>query len=150
MFIDEVKIFVKAGDGGNGCVSFRREKYVPMGGPNGGDGGNGGNITIRTSSSVSTLLDLKYQQHYMAKRGGHGKGKDQHGKNGDDLHILVPVGTLVKELESGELLVDLTREGEEFICARGGRGGKGNARFATPTNRTPTYSEEGEKGTEMW
>ncbi|MBI5747013.1 MAG: GTPase ObgE [Nitrospirae bacterium] len=150
MFIDEVKIFVKAGDGGNGCVSFRREKYVPMGGPNGGDGGNGGDITIRTSSSVSTLLDLKYQQHYMAKRGGHGKGKDQHGKNGDDLHILVPVGTLVKALESGELLVDLTREGEEFVCARGGRGGKGNARFKTSTNRTPMYADEGEKGTETW
>lgn len=148
MFVDEVKIFVKAGDGGNGCVSFRREKYVPRGGPNGGDGGKGGDIIINASSSVSTLLDVKYQQHYMAKRGAHGKGKDQHGKNGDDLYINVPAGTLIKDLESGEQLADLTKKGEEFVCAGGGRGGKGNARFATPTNRAPRYAEQGEKGEE--
>lgn len=150
MFVDEVKIFVKAGDGGNGCVAFRREKYVPRGGPSGGDGGKGGDIIIKTSSSASTLLDLKYQQHYMAKRGAHGKGKDQHGRNGDNLYISVPVGSLIKDLESGEQLSDLTEEGEEFICARGGRGGKGNARFATPTSRAPRYAEEGEKGEERW
>lgn len=150
MFVDEVKIFVKAGDGGNGCVSFRREKYVPRGGPNGGDGGRGGDIIIRASSSASTLLDLKYQQHYMAKRGAHGKGKDQHGRDGEDLYITVPVGTLIKELDSVERLSDLTEEGEEFICAKGGRGGRGNARFKTPTNRAPRYAEEGEKGGEKW
>ncbi len=148
-FIDEVKIFVKSGDGGRGCVSFRREKFVPKGGPDGGDGGKGGDVILEASGQLSTLLDLRYQQHYKAKRGGHGKGKNQHSKNAPDLVISVPVGTLVKD-EDGGVIRDLAFEGYRIRVARGGRGGKGNARFSRPGNRAPRYAEEGEEGEEKW
>ena len=149
-FVDEVRIFAKAGDGGRGCVSFRREKYVPRGGPNGGDGGKGGDVTLVVDEGVSTLIDLQYQQHHRANRGGHGKGKDQHGRKGDDLIVPVPPGTLVKLSPNGEELGELTENQQRLIVARGGRGGRGNARFASLTNRAPRQAEEGEKGEEKW
>src|SRR4030066_800618 len=117
MFIDRLKIFVHAGDGGNGCVSFRREAYVPRGGPNGGHGGKGGDVVIETSSNLNTLLDQKYHQHYIAKRGVHGKGKDMRGKDGEDVIVKVPVGTMVYDFETNELIADLTRDGEQLIVA---------------------------------
>ena len=150
MFIDQVKIYVKAGDGGDGCVSFRREKYVPRGGPNGGDGGKGGDVILKATGDLSTLLDLKYQQHYMGKRAGHGQGKDKHGRDSPDLIIPVPLGTVVRDTVSEELLADLTEEGQTIVVARGGKGGRGNARFATATDQAPTRAEEGKKGEERW
>jgi len=147
-FIDEVKIWVKGGDGGRGCVSFRREKFIPRGGPNGGDGGKGGDAILMAREGLSTLLDLKYQQHYRAARGEHGKGKNQQGKSGEDLIIPVPLGTVAKDRETGEVLKDLTQEGEQFVAAKGGRGGRGNARFATSTRQAPRFAEPGEKGEE--
>ncbi len=149
-FIDEAKIYVKAGDGGRGCVSFRREKFVPRGGPDGGNGGRGGDVIIRAESSHRTLLDLKYKQHHVAKHGGHGKGSDRTGKDSPDVEIIVPVGTLVKDLDTGELLADLAVEGESCIVAKGGTGGKGNAWFATSTNQAPRYAQGGIKGEERW
>lgn len=147
-FIDEAKIYVKAGDGGRGCVSFRREKFVPRGGPNGGDGGNGGDVVMVARRNMSSLLDHRYQQHYRAKRGVHGKGKDQHGKNAEDLLIPVPMGTLIKDFESGEFYGDLTKHGESLVVAKGGKGGRGNARFVTPTNQAPKEAEPGIPGEE--
>lgn len=149
-FVDQVKIRVKAGDGGNGCVSFRRERYVPKGGPDGGDGGKGGDVILQADSQLSTLLDLSYPQQFRAPKGTHGKGKNQTGKNGEDLIIRVPVGTIVLDDESGEVLQDLLFDGQQFIAAAGGRGGRGNARFATPTHRTPRHAEKGERGQERW
>ena len=142
------RILVKAGDGGNGCISFRREKFIPKGGPNGGDGGKGGDVILRADIQLSTLLDLTYPKQFRAKRGTHGKGKDQTGQRGEDLIIRVPVGTLVWDDDTGELLQDLLFDGQEFMAARGGRGGRGNARFATSTNRAPRQAEKGEKGQE--
>jgi GTP-binding protein len=150
VFVDQVKIFVKAGDGGNGCVSFRREKYVPRGGPNGGDGGNGGDVVFEASGQLNTLLDLQYQQHYYADRGQHGRGKDQHGKNGAEVRIRVPVGTVVRDAETAETLADLSLEGQSFVAARGGRGGRGNSHFATPTRQAPMFAEEGKEGESRW
>jgi GTP-binding protein len=147
-FIDEAKIYIKAGDGGRGCVSFRREKFVPRGGPNGGDGGNGGDIVMVARRNMSSLLDHRYQQHYRAKRGVHGKGKDQHGKNAEDLFIPVPMGTMIKEFETGEFYGDLTEDGQTLVVARGGKGGRGNARFVTPTNQAPKEAEPGVEGKE--
>lgn len=147
-FIDEAKIYVKSGDGGRGCVSFRREKYVPRGGPNGGDGGDGADVVMIAKRNMSSLLDHRYQQHYRAKRGEHGKGKDQHGKNAEDLFIPVPLGTVIKDQETGEILGDLTKEEETLIVAKGGKGGKGNARFVTSTNQAPKNAEPGEDGEE--
>ncbi len=147
-FVDYVKIHVKAGDGGRGCVSFRREKYVPRGGPNGGDGGRGGHVIIRAVGQLNTLLDLRYHLHNRAKRGQHGMGKNMHGKDGDDLIIPVPVGTLVKDEETGDILADLDAEGKEVIAAKAGRGGLGNAHFATPTRQAPRFAQPGEKGEE--
>ncbi len=147
-FIDEALIRIISGDGGKGCVSFRREKYVPRGGPDGGDGGHGGHVIIRATRDLSTLLDFKYRKIYRGKRGQHGRGKAQHGKKADDLIILVPEGTLVKDPESGLILEDLTEEGQEFIAARGGRGGKGNARFTTSTRQAPDFAGEEGKGEE--
>lgn len=147
-FIDEAKIYVKSGAGGRGCVSFRREKYVPHGGPNGGDGGNGGDVVIITNENMSSLLDHRYKQHYKAKRGEHGKGKDMHGKNGDTLYIPVPVGTIVRDFETDEILGDLTQKDEALLVAKGGRGGRGNARFATSTNQAPRIAEPGGKAEE--
>ncbi len=142
-FIDEAKIYIKSGAGGRGCVSFRREKYVPRGGPNGGDGGNGGDVVMITNENMSSLLDHRYRQHYRAKRGEHGKGKDMHGKNADTLYIPVPVGTIVRDFDTGEVLGDLTEANETLLVAKGGRGGKGNARFATSTNQAPKTAEPG-------
>jgi len=149
-FIDYVKIFVKAGDGGKGCVSFRREKYVPRGGPDGGDGGKGGDVIIRASSELHTLLDHKYKKSYKAKRGEHGKGSNMKGKDGEDLIINVPVGTVIKDSDTDKILADLDKEGKEFRVAKGGRGGLGNAHFATPTNQAPRYAQPGEAGQESW
>lgn len=147
-FIDESKVYLKAGNGGNGCCSFRREKYVPKGGPDGGDGGNGGDILLVASPHVHTLLDQRYHPHYKAERGMHGQGKKCTGKSGSDLVIQVPVGTLVKDLVSGEIVADLVELGQSVIVARGGAGGRGNARFATPTMQAPRYCEPGEPGEE--
>ena len=139
-FVDEVRIRVEAGDGGRGCVSFRREKYVPRGGPNGGDGGDGGDVILRVDTGLSTLLDLSYPQHLRAGRGEHGRGKDQHGARGEDLVLRVPPGTLVYDTETDELLADLGTPSASAIVARGGRGGRGNMHFATPTNRAPRFA----------
>ncbi|MDP2798503.1 MAG: GTPase ObgE [Deltaproteobacteria bacterium] len=147
-FVDEAKIFVKAGDGGRGCVSFRREKYVPRGGPNGGDGGKGGDVIFIATNRLHSLLDFKFHQHFKAKKGEHGKGSDKHGKNGVDCLAYVPVGTILKELQTGEILADLTADGERFIVARGGIGGLGNARFASSTRQAPRYAQPGRPGEE--
>ena len=149
-FIDEAKIFVKGGDGGKGCVSFRREKYVPRGGPDGGDGGKGGDVVITASRGHHTLLDLKFNQHHVAERGAHGEGSNRTGRSGRDIEILVPVGTVIRDAETGEALADLTEEGERYIVARGGVGGRGNARFATPTRRAPRYADAGKTGEKSW
>ena len=146
MFIDHAKILVKAGYGGNGCLSFRREKFVARGGPNGGDGGDGGDVVFRADQNLSTLMDLRYKQQYKAKRGRHGQGKDMHGSNGREVEIRVPLGTVIKDAETGEVLADLTTDGQREVVARGGRGGRGNARFATPTNQAPRHFEEGTPG----
>jgi GTPase len=148
VFVDEVEIHVRAGDGGRGCVSFRREKYVPRGGPNGGDGGRGGSVILEADEGLGTLLDFRYKRHYTAARGGHGEGSDRHGANGADLVLRVPVGTTVHERDTGLLLGDLTSHGERLDVARGGRGGRGNARFATSTNRAPRRADPGETGEE--
>lgn len=147
-FVDEVRIRVKAGDGGNGCLSFRRERFIPRGGPDGGDGGKGGDVILQSDSRLVTLLDLTYPQKFCAKNGSHGKGKDQTGRDGEDLIIRVPVGTIVHDELTGELLQDLLFDGQRFVVAKGGRGGRGNARFATPTNRAPRHAEKGQKGEE--
>ena len=147
-FIDEVKIQVKAGDGGNGCISFRREKYVPKGGPDGGDGGCGGDIVLIADGNLHTLLDLSYQRFYKAKRGEHGKGKQMHGRNAPPRIIRVPVGSVIYDTKTREVIADLIEEGQKIVVARGGKGGKGNARFKTPTNQAPRYAEPGEKGEE--
>jgi len=147
-FIDYIKLYVKAGDGGKGCISFRREKYVPKGGPNGGDGGRGGHIILKSTRDITTLLDIKYHQQSLAERGQHGMGKDMHGKNGKDLIIPVPLGTLIKDAESDEILQDLLAEGQEFIAAKGGRGGMGNAHFKTATRQAPKFAQPGEQGEE--
>ncbi len=147
-FVDEVRIHVKAGDGGRGCVSFLREKYRPHGGPNGGDGGDGGSAILRADPQLSTLSDLVYPHHLRAEHGEHGRGKDQHGKNGCDLIVRVPLGTLVRDAESGALLADLNVRGEEVIVAKGGKGGKGNAFFTSSTNRAPRFAQPGLPGEE--
>ena len=147
-FIDEVKIKVMAGDGGRGCVSFRREKFVARGGPNGGNGGGGGNVIVAADPQLMTLLDLSYQKQYRAGRGEHGRGKDQHGKGGEDRTIAVSVGTLIRDAATGELLADLRTEGERVVVATGGKGGKGNAFFVSSTNRSPRRSQPGIPGEE--
>jgi len=146
VFIDEAKIYVKAGDGGRGCVAFLREKYRPRGGPAGGNGGKGGDVIIRVNPKMRTLLDFYYRHHFRAENGRPGQGKNKHGRNGKDLIIEVPPGTMVYDAETGELICDLI-DGE-FVVARGGRGGRGNAAFATSTNQTPDYAEPGEPGEE--
>ncbi|RMH33504.1 MAG: GTPase ObgE [Nitrospirae bacterium] len=150
MFIDYARIYVKAGDGGSGACSFRREKYVPRGGPDGGDGGCGGSVYLIASSRVSTLLDFRYQRQYEAEPGGSGQRANRQGRTGADIRIPVPVGTVVKDADTGELLADFTKEGETIMVARGGRGGRGNARFATATNRAPRHIEPGRPGEERW
>lgn len=148
MFIDEVKIYVKAGDGGNGCLAFRREKFVPRGGPSGGDGGRGGDVVMVASQHHNTLLHFRFNPEHKAERGRHGEGSNRTGREGRDVQLPVPVGTVVYDANSGELLHDFTQPGDRFIVARGGRGGRGNARFATSTHQAPTEHEPGRPGEE--
>lgn len=150
MFVDRAKIYVKAGDGGNGVVAFRREKYVPRGGPSGGDGGRGGDVVLMVDSGLSTLMDFKYRVHYKAKRGEHGQGSNKFGRGAENLVINVPPGTVVKDAETGDVLADLVENGHSFVVAKGGRGGRGNARFTSPVHRAPDFAEKGEPGEERW
>jgi len=150
VFIDQVKIYVKAGDGGDGCVSFRREKYVPRGGPDGGDGGKGGDVFLEASPQLSTLIDLRYQQHYMVKHAENGSGQNSTGKNSPDLVIPVPVGTTVRDAQTNEPIADLTEVGQRVLIVRGGRGGRGNSHFKSPTRQAPRIAEPGQKGEERW
>ncbi|OLB09425.1 MAG: hypothetical protein AUH18_11060 [Candidatus Rokubacteria bacterium 13_2_20CM_69_10] len=150
MFVDEIEIFVKGGDGGAGCVSFRREKYVPYGGPDGGDGGHGGSVWLEADPALTTLLDYHYKRHYQAERGQHGKGANRHGAGGDDLTLRVPVGTVVSDRESDETLGDLTGPGQRILVQAGARGGRGNARFASATNRAPRKADLGRPGDGRW
>jgi GTP-binding protein len=146
MFYDQAKIYVKGGDGGAGAVAFRREKYVPEGGPAGGDGGRGGDVVFVADEGLRTLADFRYKRHYKADRGEHGQGKNMHGKGAEDLVVRIPTGTLVKDQDTGEVLADLTEHGQKVIVAKGGRGGRGNARFMSNTNKAPTLAENGEPG----
>ena len=148
MFIDEAKITVKAGDGGHGCIAFRREKFVPRGGPSGGDGGNGGSIYLATDTHENTLLKFRFNHSFRAQRGRHGEGSNCHGRNGEDLEIPVPLGTVVYDDETGEILHDFTETGERVLIAKGGRGGHGNAHFATAVNRVPHKAQDGKFGEE--
>jgi GTP-binding protein len=148
MFIDEVIISVKAGDGGNGCLAFRREKYVPRGGPSGGDGGRGGDVILVSSQHYNTLLHLRYNPEHRAERGRHGEGSNRTGRDGTCVPVPVPVGTVIYDAASGEMVHDFTRPGERFVVVRGGRGGRGNARFATSTHQTPTEHQPGRPGQE--
>ena len=149
MFIDYAKITIKSGDGGNGCVSFRREKYVPKGGPNGGDGGKGGDIIFKADSQLATLIDFRYKKLYKGKRGKHGEGGDKTGRNGEDCIIRVPCGSVIRNSETGEVIAELLQDKEEKLILKGGRGGRGNTHFKTSTNRAPRYCEPGEPGQEM-
>jgi len=148
MFIDEVRILVKAGDGGNGCLAFRREKYVPRGGPSGGDGGRGGDVTMVATGHQNTLLQFRYNPEHKAERGRHGEGSNRTGHDGESIELKVPVGTVVYDEMTGERLYDFTHEGERFTVARGGKGGRGNQHFATPTHQAPTEHEPGRLGEE--
>ncbi len=148
MFVDLTRIYARSGSGGNGCKSFRREKHVPRGGPDGGDGGNGGDVVFTADPRLATLLDYRYQQHLHAGSGGHGSGQKRTGPRGDDAEIPLPVGTLIKDAETGEILADLTEPGQRVVLIEGGRGGRGNARFATPTNRAPEHAQLGQSGRE--
>ena len=148
MFIDYAKIYVQAGQGGSGCVSFRREKYVPKGGPDGGDGGRGGSVILETDRNLHTLIDFKYHPLNRAKRGQHGLGSGKHGKGAPDLIIRVPLGTMIRDAETNDLICDMVEEGQSFVVAKGGRGGKGNARYVTSTNRSPRDWEVGQPGEE--
>ncbi len=148
MFIDEVIISVKAGDGGNGCLAFRREKYVPRGGPSGGDGGRGGDVVLVASQHYNTLLHLRFNPEHKAERGRHGEGSNRKGREGVSVEVPMPVGTVVQDAETGQVLHDFTENGDRFIVAKGGRGGKGNARYATSTHQAPTEHEDGFPGEE--
>ncbi len=149
-FVDEAKFFVKGGDGGRGCLSFRREKFVPKGGPDGGDGGHGGSVYLEASRNLLSLTDFQYRSHFMAENGVSGMGKKRHGRKGGDKIVLVPRGSLIKDAETGELLADLVTEGERFLAASGGMGGQGNVRFATAHNRAPRRATPGKLGEERW
>ncbi|ALS78971.1 MULTISPECIES: GTPase ObgE [Planococcus] len=148
MFVDHVKVYVRGGDGGDGMVAFRREKYVPNGGPAGGDGGKGGNIVFIVEEGLRTLMDFRYKRIFKAERGTHGMSKNQHGAKAEDTFIKVPPGTVVKDVDSGETIADLVEHGQTAVIAKGGRGGRGNSRFATPANPAPELSEKGEPGYE--
>ena len=145
-FIDEVFITIQSGDGGRGCVSFRREKFVPRGGPDGGDGGKGGDVILQSTSRRRTLYPFRFRRQFKAKNGAHGQGKQKTGKNGEDLTIEIPPGTLVRDAESDSLLMDFTQPGEAFVIAKGGRGGQGNSRFKSSIQRAPRYAQPGESG----
>jgi GTPase len=147
-FIDEARISVKSGDGGNGCISFRHEKYIPKGGPDGGNGARGGSVIIRADRQLNTLLDFHYKRHYIAERGENGRGKDQEGKSGKDVIVRVPCGTLVKNALNGKTIIDLVNDGDEIVIAQGGKGGRGNGEFATATNQAPRFAEPGTPGEE--
>ena len=149
-FLDQVKIFIKAGDGGSGSPSFRREKFIEFGGPDGGDGGKGGSIILKSERNLNTLIDFRYQQHFKSERGSDGKGKNQTGKGGKNLYLKVPVGTQVFEEDNKTLIFDFKKENEEFVVAVGGRGGFGNTRFKSSTNRAPKKFTKGTKGEEFW
>src|SRR3954452_867406 len=148
MFVDQTKIYVKAGDGGNGMVAFRKEKYIPKGGPAGGDGGKGGNVVFEVNEGLRTLMDFRYQRHFKAPRGEHGMSKNQHGAGAKDMIVKVPPGTIVSDEKTNEVIADLTEHGQRAVIAKGGRGGRGNSRFATPANPAPELSEHGEPGQE--
>lgn len=148
MFIDRAKIFVKSGDGGNGAISFRREKYVPLGGPDGGDGGKGGDVILLVDPNMTTLLDFTYKRKYVAERGSDGSSAKCYGKDGKTLTIKVPMGTVVKDELSGKIMADLAHAGDKYVIAKGGKGGKGNVKFATPTRQTPSFAEPGMPGEE--
>jgi GTP-binding protein len=148
MFVDYVEVNIAAGTGGSGAEAWRRETFVPLGGPAGGDGGRGGHVILRADKQLATLLDYRYQQHYKAERGQHGQGKNRTGRDGEDLVLRVPVGTVVRDATSGELLGEMIEDGQELLVAKGGRGGRGNAAFATPTNRSPRKWEPGWEGEE--
>ncbi|NPA14205.1 MAG: GTPase ObgE [Aquificae bacterium] len=149
-FVDKVKLYVKAGDGGDGAVAFLREKYRPRGGPAGGDGGKGGDVIFVATKNKHTLYDLKFQKHLKAENGRPGGGKKKKGKDGADLIVEVPVGTVVKDAETGEIIADLTEDGQRAVIAKGGKGGLGNAHFATPTRQAPRFATKGKKGQERW
>ena len=149
-FLDQVKIFIKAGDGGSGSPSFRREKFIEFGGPDGGDGGKGGSIILKSERNLNTLIDFRYQQHFKAKRGGDGKGKNQTGRGGENLYLKVPVGTQVFEEDNKTLIFDFKEENEEYVVAVGGKGGFGNTRFKSSTNRAPKKFTKGTKGEDYW
>ncbi len=148
-FLDEAKVYIRSGDGGNGCVSFRREKFIEFGGPNGGDGGKGGDVVAQAVEGLNTLIDYRYQQHFTAKNGGTGMGKDCHGGNGADAVLKVPVGTQIYEEDGETLLADLTEAGQSAVLIRGGNGGFGNAHFKTSTNRAPRHANPGQPGSEL-
>ena len=148
-FLDEAKVYVRSGDGGNGCVSFRREKFIEFGGPNGGDGGKGGDVIVQAVDGLNTLIDYRYQQHFKAKNGGAGMGKDRHGANGDHVVLAVPAGTQVYEEDGQTLLADLGAVGQRVVLSRGGNGGFGNAHFKTSTNRAPRHANPGQPGEEL-
>ncbi|MEK4222872.1 GTPase ObgE [Bacillus sp. FSL W8-0116] len=150
MFVDQVKIYVKGGDGGNGMVAFRREKYVPKGGPAGGDGGKGADVVLEVDEGLRTLMDFRYQRHFKAPRGENGMSKNQHGKNAEDMVVKVPPGTVVIDDDTKEVIADLTEHGQRVVVAKGGRGGRGNTRFATPANPAPEICEKGEPGEERY
>lgn len=150
MFVDKTRIYVKGGDGGDGIVSYRREKYVPMGGPAGGDGGHGGDVIFRVDEGLRTLVDFRYQKHFKADRGEKGRNKSRHGANAEDMIVRVPPGTVVIDDDTKEVVADLTRQGQEVVIAKGGRGGRGNIRFATANNPAPELAEHGEEGQERW
>ncbi len=150
MFFDHTKIYVKAGDGGNGSAHFRREKFAPLGGPDGGDGGRGGSIFIEATPNLNTLIDFRYRQHFKADAGEPGIRQKMHGAKGEDMTLMVPTGTIVRDAENGEVVADLTEEGQQVMVARGGRGGLGNVHFATSTNQAPKESQRGEPGQERW
>ncbi|KIX90769.1 GTPase ObgE [Staphylococcus microti] len=149
MFVDQVKIFLKAGDGGNGITAYRREKYVPFGGPAGGDGGRGASVVFEVDEGLRTLMDFRYQRQFKAKKGENGQSSNMHGKNAEDLVLKVPPGTIVKDVETEQTLADLVEHGQRAVIAKGGRGGRGNSRFATPKNPAPDFSENGEPGEEL-
>jgi GTPase len=148
-FLDEAKVYIRSGDGGNGCVAFRREKFIEFGGPNGGDGGKGGDVIVEAVDGLNTLIDYRYQQHFKAKNGGGGMGKDRHGANGSDVVLKVPAGTQVYEEDGETLLADLTEIGQRAVIAKGGNGGFGNAHFKTSTNRAPRHANPGQPGEEL-
>ena len=150
MFIDTAKIFVKSGDGGHGCISFRREKYVPLGGPDGGDCGRGGDVVFKVDTNITTLLDFKYKKKFVADKGTNGEGSKCYGKDGSKLIIKVPMGTIIRDIETNKIMADLSHSDDEFVVCRGGKGGKGNVKFATPTRQAPNFAEPGMPGEERW